>query len=171
MAHQCYRCKVPNVTKLKSFRFFFGHGFKFISLQNLNLQGNVFTSVCQEFCPRGGVYPSMHWGRHPLSRHTLCPVHSGIHTPPCPVHAGIYPPPPTSTATAADGKHPTGMHSCDFCTLIITILVDNISQQIYLTIHGIKNIFHFIYSSMLCFPNSIKIFTGRMELSDQPKYF
>ena len=27
-------------------------------------KGNVFTSVCQEFC-LGGVYPSMHWGRHP----------------------------------------------------------------------------------------------------------
>ena len=33
-----------------------------------------------------GVYPSMHWGRHP--------------------------PPPQHTATAADGTHPTGMHSC-----------------------------------------------------------
>ena len=31
-----------------------------------------------------GVYPSMHWGRHPL---------------------------PHQTATAADGTHPTGMHS------------------------------------------------------------
>ena len=28
-------------------------------------KGNVFTSVCQEFCPV--VYPSMHWGRHPLA--------------------------------------------------------------------------------------------------------
>ena len=27
-------------------------------------KGNVFTSVCQEFCPHW-VYPSMHWGRHP----------------------------------------------------------------------------------------------------------
>ena len=26
-------------------------------------KGNVFTSVCQEFCR--GVYPSMHWVRHP----------------------------------------------------------------------------------------------------------
>ena len=31
------------------------------------------------------TYPSMHWGRHP---------------------------PPGQTATAADGTHPTGMHSC-----------------------------------------------------------
>ena len=34
-----------------------------------------------------GVYPSVHWGRHPRAD-----------TPP--------------TATAADGTHPTGMHSC-----------------------------------------------------------
>ena len=59
----------------------------------------------------GGVYHSMHWGRHlpgrhppgqtspplmqthtPLGRHPPCPVHAGIHTP-CPVHAGIHPTP------------------------------------------------------------------------------
>ena len=45
-------------------------------------------------------------------------VHSGIHpgqTPPwadnpCPVHAGIHS--AQCMATAADGTHPTGMHSC-----------------------------------------------------------
>ena len=66
---------------------------------------------------QGGEYPSMHWGRTPLPRADtpppkqtpLCPVHAGIH-PPCPVYAGIHPPPPA--ATAADGTHPTGMHSC-----------------------------------------------------------
>ena len=42
-------------------------------------KGNVFTSVCQEFCPQGG----------------------GVH-------------PPRQTATAADGTHPTGMHSCSY---------------------------------------------------------
>ena len=36
-------------------------------------------------CSGGGWYPRMHWGR---------------------------PPPPGETATAADGTHPTGMHSC-----------------------------------------------------------
>ena len=44
-------------------------------------KGNVFISVCQEFCPEGGFTPP---GR----------------------------PPPRQTATAADGMHPTGMHSC-----------------------------------------------------------
>ena len=65
--------------------------------------------------PPGQTHPL---GRHPLGRHhpqadppSQCmlgytPVHAGIHTPPCPVHAGI------DMATAADGMHPTGMHSC-----------------------------------------------------------
>ena len=32
-------------------------------------EGNVFISVCQEFCPWGGVYPSIPLCRHPRSRH------------------------------------------------------------------------------------------------------
>ena len=45
-------------------------------------QGNIFTSVCQEFCSGGG-----------------CLVRGGCGDPP-------------GTATAAGGTHPTGMHSC-----------------------------------------------------------
>ena len=80
-------------------------------------------------------------GRHPPGRHPPCLVHAGIHTPldrhppkadtplpsacwdthpPCPEHTGIHTPcqcmigyfPPPPAATAADGTHPTGMHSC-----------------------------------------------------------
>ena len=40
-----------------------------------------------------GVYPSMHWGRHPPGRHA-------------PGQTPLRP-----TATAADGTHPTGMHA------------------------------------------------------------
>ena len=48
-------------------------------------KGNVFTSVCQGFCPRRkGVYPSMHWADTPAQ------------TPPSPVHAGIHTPPPSA---------------------------------------------------------------------------
>ena len=49
----------------------------------------------------GGLYPSMHWGRHPLlGRHPI----------------GQTPPRQTPpTATAANGTHPTGMHSCFLC--------------------------------------------------------
>ena len=42
---------------------------------------------------------------------TPCPVHAGIHTPPYPVHAWIHDL-PSRAATAADGMHPTIMHSC-----------------------------------------------------------
>ena len=28
-------------------------------------QGNIFRSVCQEFCPWGGVCPDTPWSRHP----------------------------------------------------------------------------------------------------------
>ena len=34
-------------------------------------------------------------------------VHKGVYTPPRQI-----PPPRAETATAADGTHPTGMHSC-----------------------------------------------------------
>ena len=54
---------------------------------------------------RGGVCPSACWDTPPPSRHSLG------QTPP-----GQTPPradtPPQQTATAADGTHPTGMHSC-----------------------------------------------------------
>ena len=59
---------------------------------------------------RGGVCLSACWdtppGRHHLGQ--TAPLSSacwGTHTP-CPVHAGI------DMATAAEGTHPTGMHSC-----------------------------------------------------------
>ena len=45
--------------------------------------------------------------------YTPHPVHAGTHDL-CSVHAGIHPPP----ATAADGTHPTGMHSCLFCIFL-----------------------------------------------------
>ena len=45
-------------------------------------KGNVFTPVCHSFGSRGGVHPSL---------------------------PGQTPP---EMATAADGTHPTGMHSC-----------------------------------------------------------
>ena len=72
-------------------------------------QGNIFTSVYQEFCPQGGwvsasVHAAIHTsplGRHPLSRH-----------PPGQTHTHRADPTPGQTATAADGTHPTGMHSC-----------------------------------------------------------
>ena len=94
--------------------------------------------TCLSFCPRGGgVCLSACWDTHTPWADTPLAVHAGIHppgqtppgqTPPwqcmlgyipplpsvcwdaqCPVHAGI------DMATAADGRHPTGMYSCHFC--------------------------------------------------------
>ena len=97
-------------------------------------KGNVFTPVCQSFCSWGAVvclracwdthpmgrHPTgqtpprqtppgrhplgRHLGRHPLDRHPWADAPG--QTPPSPVHADI------DMATAADGTHPTGMHSC-----------------------------------------------------------
>ena len=76
--------------------------------ESLNLQcdyrpqrsrGKVMFSQASVILFTGG-YPSMYWGRHP-PRQTPPPCADA--TPP-----GRHPP----TATAADGTHPTGLHSC-----------------------------------------------------------
>ena len=71
-------------------------------------QGNIFTSVCQEFCPQGGVSASVHAGipppgpgRHPRDQ---APPRPGT---PRAEHAGRY-------SQRVGGTHPTGMHSCSF---------------------------------------------------------
>ena len=97
-------------------------------------QGSVFTPVCHSV--HRGVSAPVHAGIYPPGQ-TLapwsnipCPMHAGIHPPPpaqcilgytprCPVHAGI------DMATAVDGTHPTGMHSCTFylCKEKFTIIL------------------------------------------------
>ena len=73
--------------------------------------GGVCLSVCWDTHLPGRCPP----GWHPPGQTPSCPVHAGIHplpsecwdTPPtCPVLARI------DRGTAADGTHPTGMHSC-----------------------------------------------------------
>ena len=59
-------------------------------------QGNIFSSVCQEFCSQGGST----WAGTPGQVH---PPDS--YTPPGAVHAGRY-------GQQAGGTHPTGMHFC-----------------------------------------------------------
>ena len=103
-------------------------------LQTKLRKGNVFTSMRQEFCPcQGGgvcVCPqkqTLPMGRHPIGIHPLG-RHPPGQTPPgktphgqTPLDRhplGRHPPPPdtlfTEMATAADGMHPTGIHSCLF---------------------------------------------------------
>ena len=68
-------------------------------------QGNIFRSVCQEFCSQGGGVPGQvpPWDQvHPTR--TRCTPQDQIH-PLGAVHAGRY-------GQQAGGTHPTGMHSC-----------------------------------------------------------
>ena len=64
----------------------------------------------------GGVSASVHVG-YTTRQTPPGAVHAGIHPPSacwdthCPVHAGI------DMTTAADGTHPTGMHSCQDVSL------------------------------------------------------
>ena len=80
-------------------------------------EGYVFTPVC----PQGGVYLSACWdttppqrtrhppgSRHPPSR----PDPPRSRHPPWEQTPQSRHPPHQQTATIADGKHPTGMHSC-----------------------------------------------------------
>ena len=89
-------------------------------------KGNVFTSVCQEFCPERGS----------------ASVHAGIHTPSGqapPSRAGTPPGgrSPHQTATVADGTHPTGMHSCLKIDSIL-IFVTTIPIHFIETNHAIR---------------------------------
>ena len=106
-------------------------------------QGNIFTSVCQEFCPQGVCHQPPPWADTPLGRHTPG------QTPPRSRHPwGADPPPPGQTLPSgsrqplsprsrppqavhagrygqqAGGTHPTGMHTC----LCIFLLVDSETQ-------------------------------------------
>ena len=83
-------------------------------------KSNVFTSVCQEFCRGWGGIPAC------TGRGGVCiPACTGLGVciPVCNMQGGCgrHPPGqtpsrqiPPRTATAADGTHPTGMHSCYF---------------------------------------------------------
>ena len=89
-------------------------------------KGNVFTNTCQEFCPQdgGGCLPDTpldRLGRHPpwQADTPWADIPLGRHPSPGHTHTlpGRHPlrqtgPPPPQTVTAADGTHPTGMHSC-----------------------------------------------------------
>ena len=71
-------------------------------------RGNIFSSMCQEFCSQGEeVCLSACWDTPPPPEQT--PHQSrhppGADTPPCTVHAGRY-------GQQVDGMHPTGMQSC-----------------------------------------------------------
>ena len=91
-------------------------------------QGNIFTSVCQEFCPQGGegVCLSACWDTPPRTspppEQTPPP---GPGTPRSRHPPGPGTPPWKQTAAyglRAAGTHPTGMHSCIGVFLIFPCL-------------------------------------------------
>ena len=81
----------------------------FYGPQTKSRKGNVFTSVCQEFCPRGKVYTP--WADTPQAD-TPPGQTPPRQTPPPQADTPHRQTPPRQMATAADGTHPTGMHSC-----------------------------------------------------------
>ena len=90
--------------------------------------------------PNLGRHPS---GRHPLGRHPLwADTPAGIHTPPAQCMLGYTsPPPPTPAATAADGTHPTGMHSCNYVMLTPSGERENMSTNVKQSYLYITNVF------------------------------
>ena len=94
-------------------------------------QGNIFSSVCQEFCPQGGLpqcilgyQPHHHPGadtprdqapprnRYPLEQTPPKQTSPGADPPPQAVHAGRH-------GQQAGGMHPTGMQSC--CVVCLSV--------------------------------------------------
>ena len=90
-------------------------------------QGNIFSSVCQEFCTQGGL-PYCMLGYHPSkdqippgTRHPPGPDTPRPDTAPGTRHPpGPDTPPPRRYGQQAGGTHPTGMQSC-FIKVIIHI--------------------------------------------------
>ena len=78
-------------------------------------QGNIFTSVCQEFCSQGGCLVPGGSAPGGVSAPGRVPASGGV--------GGLLPggclvETPPGTATAAGGTHTTGMHSCCQCILV-----------------------------------------------------
>ena len=95
-------------------------------------QGNIFTSVCQEFCPQGGCLPQCMLGYPPRSRPPrdqapppgadpqeqtpppgTRPTPRSRHPPGTrPTPRDQTPSPQEAYGQRAAGTHPTGIHSC-----------------------------------------------------------
>ena len=100
-------------------------------------QGNIFSSVCQEFCPQEGgeVSASVHAGisySSPWDQATprADPPGPG---PPGAVHAGRY-------GQWAGSMHPTGMQSCMTCFLnVFTEFANSVTKIFVITVKGIEH--------------------------------
>ena len=90
----------------------------FLHLSVILLNGGVSAQVY------AGIYTPRTRGRYPPGPEAETPLTRGRHTPQVrhprvrhPTGSDIPQSPPWEMATAADGMHPTGMHSCYFLLL------------------------------------------------------
>ena len=78
--------------------------------------------MCQEFCLQGGgAYTPLGRQADTLPGRALPRADTPRQTPPWTDTRMGRPPPPYQTATAADFTHPTGMHSCFFMVILLSI--------------------------------------------------
>ena len=134
--------------------------------------------MCQEFCPGGGMYiPAWIEADNPLSRHPPGQTPPGkTHPSPGQTPPGRHPLPPWADpradippemATAADGTHPTGMHSCSSLNLWCQ------GEKLCVALVTIPT--HWV--SSLSFENVIRPFYTRLVFNDtftglqEPKVF
>ena len=105
-------------------------------------KGNIFTSVCQEFCKLPGQTVRHPLGRHLLGRYTHLDRHPpGRH----PLGRHLH-----QMATAADGLHPTGMHSC-FLNQRDPISVEKFHDNRFFGIKIPTKTFNYFKISYLCY--------------------
>ena len=80
---------------------------------NSNCTKVMFLHVCHSVCPQRDVYPSMQWagGVYPSMQWEICFWVQGVYIT-LGRHLTLADTPTLQMATAADGMHPTGMHSC-----------------------------------------------------------
>ena len=134
---RCSRICECSIHRLRTYYAFVPSPYVSYYRPQTNLRkGNVFTSVCLEFCPQRGVYTPQAdtpWTDTPTPGQTPPPSLGRHHPPwadtpradtPHPMHAGIHTPPTQCMLGYGQqevGTHPTGMHSCSKILSLATL--------------------------------------------------
>ena len=121
----------------------------FITARKRSLeQGNIFISVCQEFCSRGGACSGgcLLLGGGACSQGGACSWGASRPTPKGEIQGDQdqFPHPPPPTTTAAGGEYPTGMHSCS--SYVKTLKQDNYNTFIFFSIFYTFHCFTFHFN-------------------------
>ena len=104
----CFHISLKRITKMIFLQFptkTADIGFNHYRPQTKLQKGNVFTPVCDSV-HGGGVHLPWQTNTHPPNRHPPVDTPTGRHP------HGRHIPPPSEMVIAADGMHPTGLHSC-----------------------------------------------------------